>query len=278
MKSKLYKSDSYVSSETGFTLRMNYSSSENFELHHHDYYEFFLTLSGNAIQVINGKKQSLPEGNLVLVRPGDVHTYIKEGEFSFVNLTFTIDTMKNLCSYFGKTLENIISKEMPPTVILNRENFNALKEKLFSLNTISLTDHEKANLKMKLILTDIIALIIEGDIDKPVKNVPIWLTSLILHCQKAENLNITLQDMSAFSGKSREHISRTFKKFYGLSVGEFLTEQKLNYSANLLLSSNLAVIDICYESGFQNLSWFYRKFKEKFSITPYQFRKNMGIQ
>ncbi len=277
MKSKLYKSDSYVSRDTGFTLRMNYSFTENFELHHHDYYEFFLTLSGKAIQEINGKRQSLPERSLVLVRPGDVHTYIKEGEFSFVNLTFTSDTMKKLCDYFGSSLENIIKKEIPPTVILSRENFDSVFEKLNNLNTISLSDTEKANLKMKLILTDIMAFIIEGDSERSRSLAPLWLSSLVLHCKKAENINITLQEMAEFSNKSREHISRCFKKYYGVTVAQFMNEQKLNYSANLLLNSNLPVIDICYECGFQNLSWFYRKFKEKFDLTPHQFRKNAGF-
>ena len=68
MKAKLYESSSYVNPEAGYTLRMNYSYTENFELHHHDYYEFFLTISGKAVHVVNGKTQKLPEHSLVFVR------------------------------------------------------------------------------------------------------------------------------------------------------------------------------------------------------------------
>ena len=88
---------------------------------------------------------------------------------------------------------------------------------------------------------------------------------------------MTLSDMAAYTNKSREHISRSFKKYISLSVSEFMTVKRLNYSANLLLNTNLPVIDICFECGFQNLSWFYRKFKEKFSMTPLQFRHKANI-
>lgn len=277
MKAKLYKSGSYVSADVGFTLRMNYSFTENFELHYHDYYEFFLTISGNAVQIINGKKQLLPEHSLVLVRPGDVHTYIREGEFSFVNLTFTCETMEMLKNYFGNPLKNILNSEMPPFVILQRDSFSAIFEKLNSLNTVTPDDKDKATIKMKFVLTEMLSYLVESDSTKSKTAIPTWLTLLTATAKKAENINMTLTEMSQFSQKSREHISRAFKKYYGITVTEFMNEQKLNYSANLLLNTNLPVIDICYECGFQNLGWFYRKFKDKFSITPAQFRKKAGI-
>ena len=275
MKAKLYKSDSYVNAELGYTLRMNYSYTENFELHYHDYYEFFLTISGKAIQIINGKRQILPEHSLVLVRSGDEHTYIKEGKFSFVNLTFTDDTMRKLCDYFGEDLKNILKKDMPPSVVLKNDDFAKVMAELNSLNTIKVNDKQKLTLKMKLILTQIIAYFMESEQDKTKTVVPEWLSTLVCQAKKAENINMTLSDMSVVSGKSREHISRSFKKYYSVTVAEFMNEQKLNYSANLLLNTNLQIIDVCYECGFQNLSWFYRKFKEKFSVTPVQFRNNL---
>lgn len=56
-------------------------------------------------------------------------------------------------------------------------------------------------------------------------------------------------------------------------MSEFVNGLKLNHSANLLLSSDFSIIDICFECGFENLSWFYRKFEEKFGCTPKVYRK-----
>lgn len=278
MNALLYDSCNYVDSELGFTMRMNYSYTENFELHYHNYFEFFLTISDNVVHVINGEKQLLPAHSLVFIRPGDVHTYTKEGNYSFINVTFTIDTFEKLCLYLGKPTDRLSSNKMPPAVILDDRDFSRVMTRLNSLNTIDIHDKQKMRLRMKLILTEVLSFFVDNQIEKSDDAHPLWLIELAGFAQKAENINMTLDDMSKLTGKSREHISRSFKKYYGVTVSEFMTEHKLNYCANLLLNTNLSVIDICYESGFQNLSWFYRKFKDNFGVTPVDFRKNTKRQ
>lgn len=273
MNAKLYEEKSYVNPDLGYTLRMNYSSTENFELHYHNYYEIFLTISGASIQMVNGKKLSLPAHSLSFVRPGDIHTYIKEGDFSFVNLTFSADTMEKMNICFDNVFTPLINAEMPPLILLSPSEFDICVKKLNLLNTIDIADINISRYKMKTTLCEILSYFIT---DKPEKtsSTPMWLSDLADTLKKTENINFTLSDMSKHCGKTREHIARSFKKYLGTTVSEYMNEQKLNYGANLLINTNLSVIDICYECGFQNLSWFYRKFKEKYSVSPKKFRSN----
>ena len=44
----------------------------------------------------------------------------------------------------------------------------------------------------------------------------------------------------------------------------------------MIINSNLSVSDICYDSGFSNLSWFYSEFKKHSGMTPGEFRKKFG--
>lgn len=274
MDALFYDSNNYVDNELGYTMRMNYSYTENFELHYHNYFEFFITISDNVVHIINGHKQLLPAHSLVFVRPGDVHTYTKEGNFSFINVTFTVDTFEKLSLYFGKSIDQLLNSKMPPATILDDQDFNHVINRLNSLNTIDIHDKQKMQLRMKIILTEILSYFIDSHIEKTNESIPLWLSELTGFAKEAENINMTLDDMATKTGKSREHISRSFKKHYGITASEFMNEHKLNYCANLLLNTNLSVIDICFECGFQNLSWFYRKFKDKFGITPVDFRKN----
>ncbi len=278
MKAKLYDKETYVNPNVGYTMRLNFSTTENFELHYHNYYEFFLTISGKVIQVINGRWQILPEHSLQLIRPHDEHTYIKEqGDFSFANLTFTKETMHLLLDYIGDSVKEILNHDTPPTVLLSEDDFSKIMSKLNELNTVSIEDKKIMTVKMKFILSEILSFFIDEDAHKEKNQIPLWLSHLTHSLQKSENINMTLSDMSRLTQKSREHISRSFKKYLGLTVSEFMTAQRLNYSANLLLNTNLSAVDICFECGFQNVSWFYRKFKEKFSTTPLQFRRNANI-
>lgn len=62
------------------------------------------------------------------------------------------------------------------------------------------------------------------------------------------------------------------KKYYGVTVTEFINDLRLNYAANMLKNSNMSILDICYDCGFDNTSYFHRKFKEKYDVTPLKFR------
>ena len=62
------------------------------------------------------------------------------------------------------------------------------------------------------------------------------------------------------------------KKFYKITPSNFVNDLRLTYVANLMVNSDLSVAEACFESGFQNISWMNVKFKEKFGITPTQYR------
>ncbi|HEV7378817.1 MAG TPA: AraC family transcriptional regulator, partial [Dyadobacter sp.] len=62
--------------------------------------------------------------------------------------------------------------------------------------------------------------------------------------------------------------SRTQKSFLG-----FVIEMRLNEGKRLLTETNLSVLEICYESGFKNLSNFNRLFRKQFHVNPQAYRK-----
>lgn len=62
--------------------------------------------------------------------------------------------------------------------------------------------------------------------------------------------------------------SRTQKPFLG-----FIIEMRLNESKRLLKETNLSILEICYESGFNNLSNFNRLFRKQFQESPVEYRK-----
>lgn len=61
--------------------------------------------------------------------------------------------------------------------------------------------------------------------------------------------------------------SRTQKSFYS-----FIIEIRLNEACRLLKETNLSILEICYESGFKNLSNFNRLFRKQFMKSPLEYR------
>jgi AraC-like DNA-binding protein len=85
---------------------------------------------------------------------------------------------------------------------------------------------------------------------------------------------ITIAEIAATVDFSESHFMRYFKETMGVSFVGYLKDYRLTMAARLLTSSDSSVLDIAAEVGFDNLSYFNRAFKEKYQMTPRQFRKN----
>jgi AraC-like DNA-binding protein len=61
--------------------------------------------------------------------------------------------------------------------------------------------------------------------------------------------------------------SKTRKTFY-----DFLLEVRVTHACNLLLEKDMSIYEVCYESGFNNLSNFNRYFKKIMDKTPSNYK------
>ena len=84
---------------------------------------------------------------------------------------------------------------------------------------------------------------------------------------------ITIQDVAKHVHISPNYFCRYFKKRTSKTYIEFVTELRVGYACKLLLENNLNINQICYESGFNNVSNFNRKFKEITGQAPSQYFK-----
>ncbi len=80
-------------------------------------------------------------------------------------------------------------------------------------------------------------------------------------------------------GISNSQLYRKIKQNFGFSPGDLIRTIRLKYAAELLRKSNCTVSEVCYQSGFNNRSYFYREFKKMYNSTPknYQLQNNPRI-
>lgn len=84
--------------------------------------------------------------------------------------------------------------------------------------------------------------------------------------------DLQLNEFARLCGRSLSTFKREFKNVYHQTPGKWLTDKRLQYASALLLSSDLNINEIGYESGFRNSSHFNKSFKDKYNLTPKQFR------
>lgn len=85
---------------------------------------------------------------------------------------------------------------------------------------------------------------------------------------------LTLDDLADIAGMSPSSFSRFFKKSTGKTLSEYIIDIRLGHAARQLVDSLKTIAEICYESGFNNVSNFNRAFKSRRGCTPKAFREN----
>ncbi len=88
--------------------------------------------------------------------------------------------------------------------------------------------------------------------------------------------NITLEDIAQVANLSPTAFCRYFKKIARKTFVDTLTEFRLKHACHLLSSSERAIADICFDSGFGNLSYFNKEFKKALGTTPLAYRRMFG--
>ena len=88
----------------------------------------------------------------------------------------------------------------------------------------------------------------------------------------------TLDELAKQMKQSKSSLSRQIKRAFGITFKELLLERRFEQAGNLLRSARLSVFEVAVSVGYENTSFFYRKFKEKYGISPNAYRRIFGIK
>lgn len=75
------------------------------------------------------------------------------------------------------------------------------------------------------------------------------------------------------------YLGRLFKKETGKSITDYINLQRLKYACQLLVSTNQSIISIANRTGFNNVTYFNRLFKNVYGVSPkiYRTQKSKSI-
>ena len=276
MEPKLLRAERFVDTDIGCSYRYVHSSTEYFRPHYHDYYEIFIPLNGKAIHIVNDARLPLKKGVAIFIRPSDTHDYVCDGEdgFDMLNITFTKDMANSIFSYIDdkETLDVLSSPSLPPCITLSEDDLRILAS---DMNDIRLMETDARLLKSswRLLLMKLVNLFILRPSEEQLHaSAPKWLMELREKLKEDNNFAEGLPCIDRLCDKSREHVARSMKKYYGVTVSEYINDLRLNYMANMLRYSNHEILDIIFESGFNNVSWCYKCFSKKYGMSPLEYR------
>ncbi|KAA5820601.1 helix-turn-helix transcriptional regulator [Algibacter amylolyticus] len=87
----------------------------------------------------------------------------------------------------------------------------------------------------------------------------------------------SLDQLSANSGLSQAKLQDGFKFLYTRTVTEYIRHVRLEAARELMTTTDLNITQIVYSIGFTSRSYFSKIFKEKYGVTPNEFKKQLIV-
>lgn len=88
---------------------------------------------------------------------------------------------------------------------------------------------------------------------------------------------IYISDLAGRVNLNEQYFCRLFKKAIGCSPIEYLNEYRVRQARQLLEKTDLQVMEVCLECGYNNLGNFLREFRKYTGTTPLQYRKQVDM-
>lgn len=108
-------------------------------------------------------------------------------------------------------------------------------------------------------------------------------SEIVMECRQfiMEHLrdgNLTVNDVAAYCYMNAIYLNRIFKKEQGISISQYITRERMDLAARLLLDKDLNANTVAYMVGYSNYPHFSTTFKKCFGYSPVQFKENQELK
>lgn len=254
--------------------------------HWHHTVEILYISKGEYLLEINLEEDTVREGDICFLNAEDLHQITGTAE----------DTRHEVCifdprildfSYHDEFEEQVLSpflghrQILPHVLRTSDEHYETIRPLLLQLMETSLFKPAGWYVSCKLLLLVIISLMYDrgmlqtadellsaGDklkIDRYKK--------LISYMEQNYSRPVTLKELAEVSCCNPQYLCRFFKEITGTSPVQYLISCRVEHACTFLLETTDPILDISMDCGFENVSYFIRKFRQLKGCTPKEYRR-----
>jgi AraC-like DNA-binding protein len=257
----------------------------SYPLHCHEELEVVYADCGHCRYTVSGKDIDLRFGDILVMMPWVLHSFqLTDPKDYFIASTYLISlnmvntSAVDICSsrYFSPMLDGSCSDYC--VISMENEHHHEFKEIVDGMFHVYLDHVDFFEIKLKSLISDLLyRLLAYGLIemyDKPIEGSDVRTVRRVVdYISENYRETITLGKLADLVSMSETGLSRLFRSITGLSCIDYVIEYRMSKAMSMVRFTDKPIIEIAYEVGFNNISYFNRTFKKHFHQTPSQCRK-----
>jgi AraC family transcriptional regulator, dual regulator of chb operon len=237
--------------------------------HTHDFAELMWIESGAMEHQRNGRTEQLTSGDLLCIRPSDVHCARAVGSHgcTLVNLSFEPQAVRELAIRCGTRWPWRDHQE--PTV---RQLTLAERERLHGWAQ-ELSAPGQRLIDLDCFLLDITRLLADDGPADHTSGLPGWLREALIAFTEPRHLRGGVPALARLADRGQAHLNRTVRQCQGRRATDLVNAVRLAWAAAQLRMSDQDVASIAEACGLSHVGHFYTLFEDTFGTTPARYRR-----
>lgn len=272
--------------EQSFSIRHDIKPNFGTVWHYHPELELHYVIRGEGVRFIGDNVSNFSSGEVLLLGENLPHTWRCKEEYFQGNADLQIEAivMQFRPDCLGSEFLNLgeafairkLYEKAKKGLVIKGETAQQLKDLMESAILAS-------PLQRLIILLSILEIMTESDEMEMITAANTFYQSNEMETVRLNNVcsytlanyakDIRLEDIAAIANLSTTSFCRYFKLMTHKTYNDFLTEIRVSHACRALVENRMSIEIICFESGFNNLSNFYRHFKNVKGITPLEYKK-----
>ena len=256
-----------------------------YDPHYHLFYEMLILLSPHCNHYVEGRKFSMQQGDIILLRPGVLHQseYIDDSQNDRILIQFSWPGNMP----FPEERKKILSAFNAPIPVF-RFKGEALSKLSMDLNSIVLDFERNQDESTKELLTNVKLIeflynlyIYSGQnvyFQSPDTGVRGKIYAIVNYIHLHYNERLSPRTLAEKFYINQYYLAHCFKEMIGFTVGEYIKVTRIRNAQYLLDFTGRKITEIAEASGFSSFSQFNRSFWQVNSMSPSEYRRRQQVQ
>jgi AraC-like DNA-binding protein/mannose-6-phosphate isomerase-like protein (cupin superfamily) len=259
-----------------FVLESHHAPDFRMSAQCHDFLEIFYVFKGSGVFRIDGQRHPARRGDVLVVPAGHVH--IIEDDPTEPLALYGICIAPQVWRYEPELLEHLPVGRLPTSKLLAARVRADLRQLLFEqtqarpggcIVILGLTLQLLARLARSFLDAGHPAATANSSASDHRQAVARYVADLSHRFFE----DTTLDHVAAELGMSRRRFTQLFRQAAGASWSAYLTQLRMDYACQLLRNTSRSILAIAFETGYEDLSSFYRAFKREKGLPPRAWRE-----